>query len=95
MDIPKQLIILDTTWKIVFKKRIGRGGILGLCDPTRHEIVLLKGLNQNDLLSTLIHEVLHCLEYSLQKSMGHALINKIEAPLASVFIQLIDAHKGN
>lgn len=68
---------------------------MGLCDPSRHEIVLLKGLNQNDLLSTLIHEVLHAIEYGLQKSMGHALINKIEAPLASVFVQLFEAHRGD
>lgn len=88
MKLPQSLIIMDIHWKIIMKKRIGRGGIMGQCIPDVLEIHILEGLNEIDLVSTIIHEVLHAVEYGLQRSISHSLIYKLEAPLASLFHQL-------
>lgn len=94
MKIPSKIIVMDTPWTVVFKKRIGKGGLAGLCDPAKHEISILRGMSDHETLSTFIHEVLHAIEYGLQKTIGHGLINKIEAPLSSVLQQVFEANRA-
>lgn len=58
---------------------------MGLCDYDRHEISILKGMNDSDTLSTLIHEVLHV----IGEDLTHGVISRLEVPLASLFFQLL------
>lgn len=91
IPIPETLIIGDITWRIIRRSRLGKG-VLGMCDDAEHIIYIRTRLSEHDLLSTLIHEVLHAIEYTTQTPLPHKSIYLIEAPLASVFKQLLDCN---
>jgi len=87
MKLPKQLIICDIIWRIEVRKYAGKN-TMGYCDINKRLIVILKGMSDFDSLSTLIHEVNHAIEFTLNIKIGHNIINKTEAPITSVIFQL-------
>jgi len=83
MRLPRKLVVGDDIWAIKFKKNIGsekRNGneIVGLCDPSTHEITIKSGLTKDERISTAIHEILHSFEMSYGFTMDHKLVYKLE-----------------
>ena len=89
MTIPKTLVICDAVWQVEVVKRIGRGGLLGLCCPVSRRIHILGGLPPGEAWEVLIHEVLHAIEFGVGLELGHKVINRLERPLASVLGQCL------
>lgn len=88
-DFPKKLTIGDWEWRVVWKRRIIDEGVpcLGLCDSSTRTIYIKLGQSPEERLSTLLHEVLHAIEFSLGMDVGHKVINAIEGPLARLLLE--------
>jgi len=89
--IPETLIICDQLWTIKQVPTIDKGRAVGECNPNTLTITIDQTLPTFEKLTTLVHEVLHVLEFSKNIKIGHPLINKIESPLASLIVQLLNA----
>lgn len=81
-DIPKHILVGNETYDIVFKKTVdGDDTVFGSCDSGEKEIVIKIGLNPIDRAETLIHEIMHALEFEYNLDIPHALIHKLERPI--------------
>ncbi len=84
---PKTLAINTEQYKVKFAKLIQKNPLtLGLCDPGTHVIWIKKGMGKTETFSTLIHEVLHAIEFEYNLKIKHELIHDIEMPLAKFFL---------
>lgn len=88
MKYPEKLRIGDREYRVRFvksirgcKKRIGQGAIVGLYDPTRVEILIRKGQSDDEVLKTLLHEVVHAIEYEYEIKISHSGVYKFEEAL--------------
>lgn len=54
----------------------------GFCVPTAKFIAVEKGLSELEVLSTLIHEVLHAIETEYKFTIPHRMVYGLEVPLA-------------
>lgn len=85
-DLPRTWIINDTLYTVKFKRKIYFEGCeaRGLCDPETLEIQIAYGLDREELLQTLIHELLHCIEYEYDAKIPHPLIYLLEGPITKL-----------
>ena len=102
-DYPRELLVGDAVYKIRFVRKIDEGGkvpegsdleVVGLCDPSEKEILILQGLDPLERFKALIHELLHAIEFEHDIEMAHALIYKLEEPIAQLLIENVwsEAH---
>ena len=64
------------------RRTIGKNSYEG----TIRQIAIKSGLSKRALLETLLHEVLHAVEYEYKLPIPHALIHKLEKPLLRLLI---------
>lgn len=88
-DFPKRLLIGESEWKVVWKRKIVDDGILcaGLCDSKKKTIFLQIGQTPKERVSTFFHEMLHALEFEHGIALPHETIYRLEGPLAELFRQ--------
>lgn len=84
---PERLIIRGEVWVIKFVKTLpGRGW--GLCDPSEKLITLRHTLPKGQLLATLIHEIIHAIEYEYDFELpNHDDLETLDEGLADVILQ--------
>jgi len=82
-DYPKKIHLRHTTYKIRFVKRLGA---CGETDPNKFEIRIKKGMSRNETFRTLLHEVLHLVEFEWPVKLKHKTIWKLEAALFDLLI---------
>lgn len=85
MNYPKSLRIGDRTYRIRFVKSIrrctrpvGKGATVGIHDPARIEILIKAGMSEDDTLKTLLHELVHAIEYEYEIKISHSGVYKFE-----------------
>lgn len=88
MKYPATLRVGDRTYRIRFVKSIrrcnrpvGKGATIGLHDPARVEILIKQGLSEDDTLKTLLHELVHAIEYEYEIKISHSGVYKFEEAL--------------
>lgn len=88
MNYPSKLRIGDRTYKIRFVNRIrgcnlpvGKGATVGIFDPHRIEILIKKGMSEDDTLKTLLHELVHAIEYEYEIKISHRGVYRFEEAL--------------
>lgn len=85
---PRRLTINGLRWKIRFVAEIWtnnpREVIWGCCYPDSREIHIRRDLEPEDMLHTVVHEVMHALEVSYRFRIPHKLIEKLERPIAEL-----------
>lgn len=88
MKYPDKIKIGDRTYRIRFVKSIrrcnlevGKGATIGLHDPARIEILIKAGLSHDDTLKTLLHELVHAMEYEYEIKISHSGVYKFEEAL--------------
>ena len=82
MKIPKQLKIGGHVYKVVLKKGpISDSDEQGYVDDEKGEIVLRSNVPKSHLETSLIHEILHC----LNSVMNHELIDSLSEQIYQVF----------
>ena len=85
MKYPERLRIGDVYYRIRFVKSIrgcklpvGKNATIGLCDEHRREILIRKGLSEDETLKTLLHELLHAMEFEYQIKIPHQSVYQYE-----------------
>lgn len=88
-DFPAEITLCGETWRIIFKRRIEDDGIecLGLCDSETKTIYIRLGQSPEERAATFLHEALHAIEFELERTIGHKIINLIEGPLAAMLLE--------
>lgn len=95
-DFPREILVGDAIYTVRFVRKIDDGTkipegsdleIVGLCDPSEKEILILQGLDPLERFKALVHELLHCLEFEHDIEMPHTLIYKLEEPIVQLLIE--------
>ena len=86
-DFPKSFNIGDDVWQIRFCRKIPEHGpnILGLCDPSTFTVWVLQGQTPEERFKTIVHEILHCAEFSLNFEMPHKSIYDLEEAVSRLW----------
>lgn len=91
-DYPKEIVVGDSIYRVRFVRKIceakegSDSETLGLCCPGDKEILIKQGLDPMERLSTLIHEILHCLEFEYEIEIPHKLIYQLERPITQLLM---------
>lgn len=86
-DIPKEVLVGETFWEIIFCKTIDVDPkAVGVCNNTTKEILVVTSLDKHEKAKTLIHELLHAIEYEYGIHIPHHLIYKLEEPIYRLLI---------
>jgi len=82
-DIPRTLEINGNVWEVIIcRKRIpGHSDSVGICDNNEKKIYIDGALSKDEKAKTLIHELLHALEFEYRLNIPHPLIYKLETPI--------------
>lgn len=81
-DIPRQIIVGESLYDVKFKGEIeSRKDIYGYCNGDLKEIIIKKGLSGDERAKTMIHELLHAIEFEYGLAIEHSLIYKLEEPI--------------
>lgn len=84
-DWPFDLKIRDEVYPIRYVTKFRDPKTMGECDPHKHEIRIKKGLTPKQEFRTIIHEILHALEFEYDLEMKHQLVYDLEKPLYRLF----------
>jgi hypothetical protein len=58
---------------------------VGLCDEARREILIKSGMSSDETLKTLLHELLHAMEFEYSIKIPHEAIYQYEEALFDFF----------
>lgn len=92
-DYPREILVGDSLYKIKFVKKITEPNpahtteIVGICDPSEKEILIIQGLGPFERLKAFIHEILHAIEFEHDIDIPHQLIYKLEQPIALLMLE--------
>jgi hypothetical protein len=96
-DIPKEVeIVPGVFYKIKWKRNMG-GDYMGLCFYDLKEIWLKQGMDNQETIATLAHEILHSISFEYNIDISHNMIYKLEEALGfliarnTVWIKWIEA----
>ena len=84
---PKQIIILDDVWDIRFVRKCEDPENRGECDGITKEIIIIQGMSREETFKTLIHEVIHALEFSGKLEIKHSTVYKLEDVVFSLLME--------
>lgn len=88
-DYPKSVRVNGETYPIRFVKVVNRSkDTCGLCSPEPRMIYIKKGMTEVETFSTLLHELLHAIEFEYDLSIKHSLIYKLEQAMTDVYLNL-------
>lgn len=77
----KVRITKQVTYEILFAQSLDEKTTVGECRFTEKQIVLKLGEPHEEMLSTLIHEILHAMSYEYGVDLPHKAIYQMEGPL--------------
>ena len=72
---PKKIYYRDETYKLKFVKNFY---CFGETDGDKKTIKIKKGMSRRETLSTLIHELMHVIEFELPLKIKHKNVHKLE-----------------
>lgn len=80
---PKEIQFSDTAYKIVFKKNFY---CFGETDPVKKTITIKSDLSPRNTLTTLIHELLHVIEFEYPVKLKHKTVYKLERAIVEILL---------
>jgi hypothetical protein len=88
LKLPKQKDLKEIhydneTYRIIFKKNVD---FFGETDPGKKIITIRDGLPPRLLLATLVHEILHVIEFEYPVKIKHKVIHKLEEGLVEILL---------
>lgn len=82
-DVPKEVEIAPGVfYKILWKRDLLKQGFCGLTYFDPKEIHIAMGMDIEETIATLWHEIQHAISHEWEFELKHPLINKLEEPLA-------------
>lgn len=80
---PKRIYFSNECYRIKFKKGLN---CFGITDSEKKLITIKDGLSPRELLNTVIHELLHVIEFERPIKIKHKKIYKWERAIAELLI---------
>lgn len=86
MNYPKKLYIGHEVYKIKFVKKFKDSRQRGECDSGKKQITVLEGMSKRSTITTLVHEVLHAIEFEGGFPIKHKTIYGLETALYELYL---------
>lgn len=90
MRLPKKIVVGDSLWTIRQVREVPRvkplQELYGRADWDVELITIKSGLPFPKKLETLVHELLHAIEAEYSIVIPHALVHKLDAPIARLLL---------
>jgi hypothetical protein len=83
---PKQVLIAGKPYSIAFVATIKDADTRGQCDIEDKIILIQKDLGEKETFETLIHEVLHALEFELKIKITHKAVYSLETGISGFLL---------
>lgn len=83
-DYPKKFYLKGACYKVKFIKNLE---VLGETDPDKKTIKIRHGMSRHETFRTMIHEVLHLIEFEFPVDLPHKTVYKLEE---AIFMFLMD-----
>lgn len=84
---PKHLNVNGQPYRIKFVKRFKDKAQVGECDPGDRIISIKRGIGQRETFFTLVHELLHAIEFEYGFNINHKLVYKLERCLSEIILE--------
>jgi Zn-dependent peptidase ImmA (M78 family) len=81
-DYKREWFIGGQIYDVKFKRKLDRNRRGECCADG--EILIALGQNRDEVLRTLVHELFHAIEFAYEIKIPHALIYKLEGPVAEL-----------
>jgi hypothetical protein len=87
-DYPSEIHVGEETYQIRFVSKLpgGRKRDIALCNPQTRTIHVKRGLTKSQLLRTVVHEILHALEFEYDIEIPHKLIYQLEKAIVDTLL---------
>jgi hypothetical protein len=82
LKCPKTVRIFGRDFPISFENLVG---VFGLCFPSEQHIKIQKGLTQVEEVDTVLHEVIHAIDYQMNLDMTELQVRGLATGLIGVF----------
>lgn len=79
-DIKREWKVNGSVYTIYFRRKI-KHHLRGLCHGDTKSIDIALGMDMHETLSTVVHELLHAIEFENDFHIPHHVIYKLEKPL--------------
>lgn len=83
---PKFITLGKSEWEIKFVKKLGRN-LVGLCEPNEKIIYIKTKQSKKEILSTLIHELLHAMEFEHEIPIKHKMVYRLERAILDMLLK--------
>jgi hypothetical protein len=80
---PKKVFLRGESYRIVFVKNLEH---IGETDPAKKVIRIRAGMSDNETFRTLVHELLHFLEFEWPVKIRHKQVYKLEKAIFQLII---------
>ncbi len=85
---PQELVINNEVYRVRFVTKIsGDCQVMGNCNPTTRVIQIKNNQSAGETFATLIHELLHAIEFEYDLDIPHKHVYALEKALADLFLQ--------
>lgn len=85
-DLKREWKIKGQVYTVHFRRKMPHR-LIGFCDQETRTIQLLMGQPYEETCATLIHELLHAIDFEFDIKIPHHLIYKLELPLLIFIIE--------
>lgn len=82
-NYPTHIYLKGDCYKVSFVKGLK---CLGITDPEKYTIKIRAGMSRAETFRTMIHEVLHVLEFSWPIKLKHKTVYKLEEAIFSLLM---------
>jgi len=82
-DYPDRIYFQNEIYKVRFKKKLD---CYGLTNARKKTITIKAGMSARETLATLIHELLHVLEFETPIKLKHKTIYKLEEGIVELLL---------
>lgn len=82
-DYPKELYVRGDRYRVLFVKNLEN---IGETDSGKLTIKLRAGMSKNETFRTLIHEILHAIEFSHPIDLKHKVVYELEEALFNLIL---------
>lgn len=80
---PKKIYFRSEVYKLKFVAKMEH---YGETDPERKEIRIKKGMSDRETFKTLVHELLHLVEFEAPIKIRHKMIYKLEEAISELLM---------
>lgn len=85
-DYPDTIRIGKTSWKISFSNEVLKDDWAGYCCDESRTIYLAAGMGKKETFVTLVHELLHAMDFDFDIRIPHRVVYGLEEPLALLIL---------